>query len=207
MGIGMLLHKDGLIFVHIQKTGGTSINRALGSVDNPIEKHRTAAELKLMYGESVWKECFKFSFVRNPWDRLVSWWSMIDGNRAQIDLATTPNRFFKYVLQNARSFEEFICNCHEEIADSDGVKWVFRNQIDYLTDADGNLLVDFVGRFENLSEDFAIVSERVYNRIKPLPHSNKSQHRAYQSYYSKHTRTIVEEAYRADIRHFGYQFE
>jgi hypothetical protein len=203
----MLLREDRLIFVHIQKTGGTSINRALGSVDNPIEKHRTASELRLMYGENAWAESYKFSFVRNPWDRLVSWWSMIDGNRAHIDLATTPNRFFKYVLQNAFSFEEFICNCHEEISDGDGVKGIFRNQIDYLTDSDGYLMVDFVGRFENLAEDFATVSQHVYGQTKPLPHSNKSQHGVYQNYYSQHTRTIVEEAYRADILHFGYQFE
>ena len=202
----MIILEDRLIFVHIQKTGGTAINRALGTEDHPKEKHRTASELKSLYGATAWDESYKFAFVRNPWDRLVSWWSMIDGQRAHIENTGQANIFFKYVLENATTFEEFICNCQNEINDTDGIKCIFRNQIDYLTDDNEKMIVDFIGRFENLSTDFATVTTKIYGTPKNLPIVNSSHHAAYQSYYTHHTQQLVADAYARDIKAFGYTF-
>src|ERR1700676_1205404 len=99
------------IFIHVQKTGGNAVRSALGMSVNDAHKHLFARELRGIYGGAAWDSRFKFAFVRNPWDRLVSWWSMIDNSRALINRARPPNSFFGYLLAHARNFEEFILRC------------------------------------------------------------------------------------------------
>jgi hypothetical protein len=194
------------IFVHVQKTGGNSVRAALGGDIFDARKHFTARELRASHGEAVWKASFKFSFVRNPWDRLVSWWSMIDNARDYVDPAQPPNAFFGYVLARAKSFEEFLLRCDGEIVDSDGRKNIFRNQIDYLVDDDGAILVDFVGRFERLQQGFDEISRRLGRAPVELARTNASQHAAYTAYYTPAMAEIVARRYAADIAQFGYRF-
>jgi chondroitin 4-sulfotransferase 11 len=194
------------IFVHIQKTGGNSVRTVLGGDIFDARKHFMACELREIYGNAVWNACFKFSFVRNPWDRLVSWWSMIDNSRDYIDQARPPNAFFGYVLKRAKTFENFLRRCDDEIIDSDGRKDIFRNQIDYLVDDDGAVMVDFIGRFERLQEDFDEISRRLDHASVKLPLTNVSRHAAYIEYYTPAMAEIVAKRYARDIERFGYQF-
>lgn len=193
------------IFVHIQKTGGNAIRTALGVELNDSHKHFLACELKELYGEQAWTDCFKFAVVRNPWDRLVSWWSYIDSSRDFYG-AKPPNEFFRYILQHARSFEEFIFNCTDEILDSDGRKDIFRNQIDYLVDKNGAVIVDFIGRFERLQDCFDEVAARLGLPSIQLPRVNASGHAAYTDYYTPAMAEEVGRLYARDIAAFGYQF-
>jgi hypothetical protein len=127
-----------ILFVHIQKTGGSSILRALGQEPHPRYKHCFAAEFRSMCTPEQWERTFKFAFVRNPWERLVSWWSMINAYRDAFQRGARLNRFFTYVLESSVTFEDFILNCHADIADPDGRKCILRNQVDYLTDPSGS---------------------------------------------------------------------
>jgi hypothetical protein len=195
-----------LVFVHIQKTGGSAIAKALGHEENGPHKHRMAWELRDLYGASAFDAGFKFAFVRNPWDRLVSWWSMIDAARAAHAAGAQTNNFFDYVLANATTFEAFIVNCRDDIHDPDGRKCIFRNQLDYVTDADGRMLVDFVGRFENLQSDFDRVLQVTHHAPITLSHLNKSVHAHYTDFYDTRLRKIVEDAFARDIAAFGYGF-
>ncbi|HXW23546.1 MAG TPA: sulfotransferase family 2 domain-containing protein [Xanthobacteraceae bacterium] len=194
------------IFVHIQKTGGNSVRSALGVESNDLHKHFLARELRAVYGEAVWVDAFKFAFVRNPWDRLVSWWSMIDGGRDPSGAIPAPNSFFGYVLDHARTFEEFISRCTEEIIDSDGRKNIFRNQIDYLVDESGAVIVDFIGRFERLQECFNDVTARLGLPSVELPRLNTSRRSAYPDYYTPAMAAEVGRLYARDIEAFGYRF-
>ncbi len=194
------------IFVHVQKTAGNSVRTALGGDIFDARKHFTARELREIHGEAVWNACFKFSFVRNPWDRLVSWWSMIDNSRDYIDQAQPPNTFFGYVLGRAKSFEDFLSRCDDEIVDSDGRKNIFRNQIDYLVDDNSEIIVDFVGRFERLQEGFDEICRRLGRASVELPRTNFSRHTAYTEYYTPATAEIVARRYARDIAQFGYRF-
>lgn len=199
----MISHELRCIFVHIQKTGGSSIRRALNMVQHDRDKHRSAAELKPRYRSEDWDLYFKFAFVRNPWDRLVSWWEMIQQNAA----AGKPmNGFQHYVLSRANTFEQFILRRGGEYPDYDGVKCIFRNQLDYMRDGAGSC-VDFVGRFENLRADFEFVMSRLGVTAPPLPHLNSSNHRHYSTYYSDALGELVSREYAVDIAAFGYRFE
>lgn len=197
------------VFVHIQKTGGNSIRRALGLPENPPDKHRTARELRASLGTAAWEDRFSFAFVRNPWDRLVSWWTMIDAKRPAFEeprMAQT-NDFHAYVLAKARTFEEFILNCTDTIADAGGQKSILRPQLDYVADADGLILVDFVGRFETIGDDFRVVAGRLGLHGRELPHVNASRSRRhYRDYYDPALAAVVGERFKPDLAAFGYEF-
>jgi hypothetical protein len=192
------------IFVHIQKTGGNAVRSVLRAELDDAHKHYLARELRQVYGEATWASCFKFAFVRNPWDRLVSWWSMIDD--AHERSGSPRNSFFGYVQQNARSFEEFLSRCTDEVLDADGRKQIFRNQIDYLVDENGTVIVDFVGRFERLQESFDEVTARLGLKRIELPRLNVSRHSNYTDYYTTAMAEEVGRRYARDIDVFGYRF-
>jgi hypothetical protein len=199
----MISHDLHCIFVHIQKTGGSSVRQALQMAQHDVDKHRFARELRIGYGEVYWRSYFKFAFVRNPWDRLVSWWRMIERNAA----AKRPmNGFQRFILSRASTFEQFLSNCDEEYHDHDGSKWIFRNQIDYISDASG-ITVDFVGRFERLQDDFAMISSRLGLPSLRIPHVNSSAHKHYSAYYSAETGRLVAARFARDIEAFGYSFD
>jgi hypothetical protein len=110
------------------------------------------------------------------------------------------------VLERARTFEEFILCCTDEIADPDGRKYIFRNQIDYLVDENGAIIVDFIGRFERLQGGFDDVCRRLGRTPVALPRLNASQRTAYTDYYTPATAKIVARHYARDVEQFGYRF-
>jgi hypothetical protein len=75
-----------------------------------------------------------------------------------------------------------------------------------ITDAGGNLLVDFVGAYENLEEDFDEIT-RILGIRAVLPHVNRSAHRDYRDHYNDRTRAVVAEHFRPDIERFAYSFD
>jgi chondroitin 4-sulfotransferase 11 len=199
----MISHELRCIFVHVQKTGGSSVRGALQMAQFDAHKHRFAIELRAIYGADTWNQYFKFAFVRNPWDRLVSWWEMMRRNVVE---GRPRNGFQRYVMERARTFAEFLQQCDTEYRDADGTKWIYRNQVDYLRDRDEVLLVDFVGRFEQLQLDFTRVAARLNVAPITLPHVNGTVRRPYTSYYSRELRELVAERYAKDIEAFGYRF-
>jgi Sulfotransferase family len=202
----VVIHSNRTIFVHIQKTGGTAVATALGQNPNCPEKHYIARDLYVLYGPAVWNTYFKFGFVRNPWDRLVSWWSMINALRPAFLAGVSLNKFQRFVLERATTFEEFLEHCDQEIIDVDGRKWIYRNQLDHLTDSAGRLIVDFIGRFETLDKDFDFVARKVLGAPILLPHVNKSQHNNYSDYFTPILARKVGRRFERDISAFGYVF-
>ena len=130
------------IFVHIQKTGGSSVKQAIRrhvpDARRFLGTHDGAGPGQQELGRR-WNKYFSFAVVRNPWDRLVSWYSMI----SQVDFERRPkhrkNRFWRYVRENSSSFEEFLVNCTDVIEDFDGRKSILFNQFDYVSDDRGRL--------------------------------------------------------------------
>ncbi len=209
------------IFVHIPKTAGQSVEyfflRLLGlswqqrtplllrfNADPRLGPERLAhltAEEYVRCGhidQIQFASFFKFSFVRNPWARLVS-----------------EYRYRNYV--NRISFKDFLTKGLPPAGPSDAYRHIVP-QYDFLHDSKGRLLVDFVGRFENLQDDFDIVCSRLGITESTLPHVNQSKpgHGSlagqsgpashYSDYYDEETRGLVATMYSKDIDAFGYEF-
>jgi hypothetical protein len=193
----MLLDKK-VLFIHIPKCAGTSIEVFFAGKDwseiSPRTKHLTAREALKRYGRDIWDACFKFSIVRNPWARYLSYFNFL----RQRDLL----RRGKSRLQ----FEPWIRRvCRWGLRDS-GIR-VERSMSEYLVGRDGELMVDFVGRVENLGEDFRTIVERVGVPPGPLRREMATQYdRDYRKWYTPELRDVVGERYREDIERFGYDF-
>ena len=175
----MINHQYKVIFVHVIKTGGVSIATALGM--KRTNYHKSASQIKKKLGENIWNEYFKFTFVRNPWDKIVSQYHF---NRSKFGFGGS-------------TFKEYVR------AWSAGQKISTFPQLNlfYIDEK-----LDFVGRFETLQEDFNIVCDKVGIPQQQLPHMNKSKHKHYTEYYDEETRQIVAEKYTEDIKYFGYKF-
>ncbi len=219
----LISHDYKLIFVHIQKTGGDTVSRLLSDSVPDVFRFKAKHGFAVDAAKDLeyWNEYFKFAFVRNPWDRLVSWYSMIrdaekirwhqalanQRNRSHLR-QTRENKLWRYVLDNSSTFEEFVLNCTDEIEVARDVYYSFTyNQLDYVTDNKDNLLVDFVGRFENLGSDLLKVYDELDIDLKSIPHENRSVRGHYSSFYTPETKMIVEERFKRDIEYFGYEFE
>ena len=201
------------VFVHVQKTAGTSITEVL----TPFALRPAATRLNKLASDlglvRDWRRChfrihtplrqaerilpreifdsfYKFAFVRNPWDRLVSWYAFILQDRS--------HRRHRAVTR-LPDFESFV---DAELARPRSAQWWM------LADRSGRLGVDFVGRFEQLERDMAGICERIGIAYEPLPHVNRTLTRApYQTYFTPGLARRVGERWAREIEAFGYAFD
>ncbi len=194
----MISHKHKCIFVHIPRCAGTSMEYALvkqdwWSIDRET-KHILASTAKKLYGEH-WDKYFKFSFVRNPWDRMVSLakfplMSGISISKGSINISSYLKKFDNIEIDpRSKSKKDRF----------DPVKGAV-----YLNILNEDL--DFIGKFENLQEDFDTVCDKIEVPQRVLPHREKLKHKHYTEYYDDETRELVAEKYKKDIEMFGYKF-
>lgn len=181
------------VFIHINKTAGTSIGKAIGL---PVKDHLTAMEVIARVGEEKWNQAYKFTFVRNPWDKVVSHYEYRrKKNKTGID-------------SNNIAFPEWVKMTYGE--NKNPVYYnnprSFQPQVDWLKDSLGNITMDYVGKFESINEDFNHIKE-VVGLDGSLPHLNASSRSSYRSYYNNETRDIVANWFHEDIEVFEYQFD
>lgn len=199
----MISHKHKFIFIHIPKTGGTSIEAALhdescqllsGEWDYTSSRHAPLNHLTLqelaacgLATPDQLNSYFKFCIVRNPWDRLISEISC---------------RWMSPWFQDMELEQRIRYACARGTTPL-GIANHLRPQADFVS-APG-LQMDFIGRFEYLDQDFAEVC-RLLGIKAVLPHHNRSQHQPYQEYYNAETQALVTNTYRRDIDAFHYTF-
>ena len=212
----MLISKQKkFIFVHVQKTAGVTLQEVLRANAPDMRlwhgRHGHASIGYAELGREEWERYFSFGFVRNPWDRLVSHYAMISDRVAEL----TPEQrreakpfkidLWNYVLHFSHDFESFLDNCTGLIYDRNCYKSFLFNQVDYLSDDDGKIIVDFVGRFENFAADAKLVLDRIGIQAE-LPRLNPSSRGNYRDYYTPRTRDLVAQRFARDIETFGYEF-
>jgi Sulfotransferase family len=201
------LHK--FIFVAVPKTGTHSVRQALRQHMGPkdleqvglfVKKHFPIPELaQLQHGHlslqqirpylrpEEWASFFKFAFVRNPFDRFVSYCAFMtrDSGRFEAD----P----KGVMRN--------------ILDKPPLQHIlFQPQHLLLTDADGRLLTNYVGRVEEMQRSYDEICNRIGIPTAPLDRVNSSRRKDYRDYYDPPLIDGVRKIYARDIELFGYQF-
>ena len=176
------------IFIHIPKAAGSSIG-------NLIRKHNPDLSLCLhrkvsFYPKETRGSCFVFSFVRNPYDRLLSAHKYLTG-----DFGNDGDK--EYGKNLSKDFSFFVKNQLES-----NLGWLhFKPMSSWL-----DLEIDFVGKFENIQQDFDIVCKKIGISPQQLPHDNKTKHQHYSKYYNKDTCEIVGEIYKQDLELYNYSF-
>ena len=187
------------IFVHIPKAGGVSV--AVSLYGNRAGSHTSVSGYQLVFDAADFQRYFKFTFVRNPWDRLYSAYRFLSaGGMNELDRSWAEKN-----LAGVKDFEAFVL----EVLPRRSVQREIHllPQVLFLRNSITRKIgVDFVGRFERFDEDFATVAQRLGKDVS-LPHVNGSRFQGdYRCAYSSRMRSVVETVYGVDIKAFGYQF-
>jgi len=213
--------RHGILFVHIAKTGGTSIRSALNRLHwtdpyaipihlvnglTRVLKYKTGAKFPRhskaiaayeCIGEPFWSRLFKFTFVRNPWDLQVSNWHYLGRHpKAPLSGLNGFGEFLQHMFSKDRPWGYHI-DTHREV------------QSHFVTDHSGKVILDFIGRFERLQEDFEEACRQGGIPQISLPHKRRSQERKkdYRTYYDDVTAELIANHYAEDIQLFGYTFD
>lgn len=187
------------IFFHIPKTAGISVARAL--FGDRGAGHLDVEEAKLLFGGWAFRRYFKFAFVRNPYDRLVSAYTYLRSGA----IGGRMSPWIQRHILPFPTFPEFVRDGLSRTAVATDLH--FRPQHTFICDRRLRPQVDFLGRFERLEEDFSVVAERL-GLPAELPRRNVSRRREdFRSYYDEATRDRARHFYRVDLELFGYEFE
>lgn len=179
---------EDFVFIHINKCGGTSIERALGI---PLLTHDTARMRRATIGERRWAERFKFSVVRDPYDRAASLFFQRRRN-ATFDMADAPGLFVEW-LEAVRDRHRRGVSDHFEQA-----------QMEWIVDDSGEIALDYVCRLERLDHDLEYVATRLGRPIRAARLNRNPRPVAYASLYTPAARQIVHELWGDDFTRLGY---
>ena len=181
------------VFIHINKTAGSSVSKALG-YDHQI--HMTSKMLKDLLGKNVYDQKYKFTFVRNPYDRVVSQY-LYSRKSADAD-----------IRDNYLPFKEWVVEVYgNKIREYYDYPMMFLTQFDWISDYSGRIDIDFIGRFENLEEDFREVCRAVNLPAIDLGKEKTSENRKhYRQYYDGLTKGVVKKYFEKDLDCFKYSF-
>ncbi|MEJ2591176.1 MAG: sulfotransferase family 2 domain-containing protein [Candidatus Thiodiazotropha sp.] len=217
----LLSIKYNFLFVHIAKTGGTSVRAALQPlrwrdpwyyaqflcsrlshlsghrIGSKFPRHSRIVAAKELLPADFFDGLFKFAVVRNPWDLQMSSYHHIRRERPHLMAHIEDfDQFIRWKLDPERPYQYHVDTS-------------IQSQLDYLIDLQGNLLVDFIGRHENLAADFDAIVERIGVNGLSLPHKRKAADRKqdYRSYYSDALAEMVGDYFKRDIEGLGYRFD
>lgn len=189
------------VFIHIPRTAGTSISRHIHpQASRMYLAHATASFVKYqldMTGPAVWDKLFTFAFVRNPWERLVSWYLFYRRHRKGRKVLP----FHDFIQRDSMIMGSF---AHNGWTDTN--LW---SQAIFLTDnatPSGNIMVDFVGKYENIDEDFAYICSKLELPMHIRKKNNVAAYN-YKDYYTDEDAARVEKLCAWEIKQFGYKFE
>ncbi len=215
----LVSHQHQFLFVHIAKTGGTSVRKALShyrwdpkygipqfmvnklsqlcrhKLGCRFPRHAKVIAAKEMLPAEYFSKLFKFTFVRNPWDLQVSSYYHIKRERPEV-MQGYENfaDFMRWKLDPDRPYQYHIDTS-------------MQLQSDYLVDLQGQLCMDRIGKYESLQQDFDAICERVGIVPPSLPHIRQAKDREdYRSYYNDELAEAVGRYFSKDIQILGYQF-
>jgi len=206
----IISHQHRFIFVAVPKTGTHSVRQALrqhlsaedieqvGLFVNkrfPYEElaairhgHLSLRQVRPHLGEQAFSSYFKFAFVRNPFDRFVSYCAFMTRDTGAF--LRNPRVVMNEILFGLRPLGHIL----------------FQPQHALLVDEDGTLLTDQVGRVEDMQASYDAVCARIGIPSSPLGQVNSSKRGDYRQYYDQALIDGVTELYRRDLELFDYRF-
>jgi len=215
----LISHRHRFAFVHVPKTGGSSVAHALWSFADHVDDywanrylalvgirvnhyapyrlrkfrpHSSADTLRRNLPAGLFDSLFTFAFVRNPWDLLVSYYHFLRDADGHPDHVSHRRRH----TARLPDFEAY-------------VRYEIRrgkiSQTRMVADRRGRVLVDFLGRYESLRSDFAHAC-RCIGIDASLGRANASARGDYRSYYTDRVAALVRDHFAEDIERFGYEF-
>ena len=213
-----------LIFVAVPKTGTTSIRKQFQQQGNPLIPYphlnilqiRDAIRIFFLIknlgknrsfptdclptnddirveANNFFKKAFKFASVRNPWERAVSLYFRKEGVRVSKKI----------------SFEEFV-ETHFYASDTCAIPTLHKNQYDWLSDENGDFMMDYVFKLENFESAIQEIKKRTDGKLKLeklVENKNKESRSAdYKELYNNKTKNIIYEQFHRDIDYFKFKF-
>ncbi len=216
----ILLERYKSIYIPIPKVACSTVKQICAQLlGMPVPTEDVAENIHLLHFPYAnkyriardYRDYFKFAIVRDPWSRLVSCYNdkigYERGNGHVYD--RFDNAFIAYmkrmgVWSEGMSFERFV-HVVSEIPDS-SAEGHFRSQHAFLTDQQGNSIVDFYGRVEQLDTDFGVIANRMGIQAD-LPRIRAGKTGDHRKYYTPETARLVAKRYERDIELLGYTFE
>ena len=154
----------------------------------PLPKHANAPEVINFIGKDRFEKYFSFAIIRNPWDWQVSLYKY---------MLKTPAHHQHHIINKFKDFEEYIhWRCEEDV----------HFQKDFIYSDSGELLVNYIGRFEHIDEEFKNICN-IIGISATLPKINVSNTIPYQTYYNANTKRMIQKTFEPDISLFKYSFE
>ena len=195
------MHREN-IFIHIPRTGGTTVHKVLDKYASRIPDHILGVEAK-----KKWPRFFRYTIMRNPYTRMVSCY--------ECQFPREPDHYHLPQEPDSLTFDryvEIITDGWHDDHDSGGSPnfqhW--RPQTDWIFDDDGRLIVDYIGHTETLEKDVNEISRLIgAETITTPPIINKSDWRYsdnYRQYFNDDTRKKVEKYYEKDIDFLKVKF-
>ena len=207
----IISHKHRYIFFAIPKTGTHSVRQALRQqmgeqdveqVELFVKKrfpfpefagiqhgHISTRQIRPVLGDTMFSVYKKFAFVRNPFDRFVSYCAFM--SRGGNIFETEPQRYMKYVIRELKPIDHLL----------------YQPQNAMVTDAEGRLELDIVGRNETMQASYDEICAKVGMESTQLDRVNSSRHRPWQEYYDRDLIGWVSDLYRRDLELFNYGFQ
>ncbi len=191
------------LFIHIPKTAGMSLSHTELVRSSSAKIHPLKGPITEKIEELGAEEFFKFAFVRNPWDRFFSLYNYFH-NMDESHQFYKYNHHFLPEVKKFKTFDEF-CLAFPTLRLRNNFH--FYRQTEYVLDAAGRRVTDFLGRYENLQKD----AQRLCRQLElgppeAIPHKNRSNTLDYREHYTPSGVEVIGKYYESDIQQFGYAF-
>ena len=183
-----LFRSNGLENKGLKNTGNSQQLLPIPELARLGHGHISVRQIKPLLDAQLWNDYFKFAFVRNPFDRFVSTCFFL--NRDSPGFAANSLVWMKTAIRRER-FQQ---------------RLLVRPQVTQLVDANGEQVMDFIGRFEALQDGVNLVLAKLELASVKLKRRNPSEHAHYRNYYDAELRELVAEFYRQDLLRFDYRF-
>ena len=196
----MISHDKKCIFVHIPKCAGSSINQELRLKSLGFSGHAPAS-----YHSEFLSDYFSFTFVRNPYDRIVSAYKYFqklkEGHRLYKRnkiISDVANKMpFVEFVNHVKDFQKLMTR--EEGSFESGIHF---QSFSYFLDEP----VEYIGRFENIQHDYFNIMSRLNLPLKNLPRTNSTNNSNYRELYIEESKNAVYNIYKEDIKEYNYEF-